>query len=386
MSIDDAKEQSVQKAPHANCGACPLKDSRFAATSMPTRPLEAGFVAFVSRSPGKNDVRNGAPFTGMSGVVLDYLLNRYGVTRDQIITTNVVLCETDDPPLEAVKACRYRLEHEIKNADLVIAGGAEAVSALTRYRSVSRSRGFSISRTSPVSGKKQRVVVTNNPAAVIRDSDKFPDMVQDFRRAFNPPAPHKFPEVEIIDDRDRATSVLSQWINTEFPTPLASDLEWRGTEFVCAGFALKPEKAIVFGFGAVGDPTVRRLLKDFYERTDISFVWHNGKADTKILRRNDIQARIDEDTFLLSIALDERPGYHSLEYMLSNEFAWPDYEPPEVKEFKRKGYTWESYEAYHDLPAASKLKWKSLYRYNAYDAAGTIQLHQLLTQRLQDDN
>jgi DNA polymerase I-like protein with 3'-5' exonuclease and polymerase domains len=60
----------------------------------------------------------------------------------------------------------------------------------------------------------------------------------------------------------------------------------------------------------------RRLAKSFYERTDVSFIWHNGKSDTKILIANGINGRIDHDTHLMSYALDERPGYHSLEYLL----------------------------------------------------------------------
>lgn len=365
------------KAPHADCDHCPLRDAAFAPTQFPTRELPNGeIVAFVSRSPGKHDVRAGEPFAGLSGEVLDYLLDRYGVTRDQIITTNVVLCQTEDPPLAALKACRTRLEHDIAGCDLVIAAGVEATGSLTRYRTVSGSRGFSINRTSPVTGKPQRVVITNNPAAVIRDSDKFPDMVQDFRRAFDPPPIPIMPEVEIVRDVHNARSILDRWLTSQFDFPIASDLEWRaGREIVCAGFSARPEKAVVFDHGCLGDGTFRSLLKQFYERRDVAFIWHNGKADTKVLRWNGIDARIDEDTFLLSIALDERPGYHSLEYMLSNEFAWPDYEPPSVKHFKRTG-------EFKDPQALSE---RDLYTYNGRDTAGTLQLYNLLMTRLADD-
>lgn len=365
------------KAEQADCEHCPLKDAAFAPTQFPTRELSAGLVAFVSRSPGKHDVRAGKPFAGLSGEVLDYLLDRYGVSRDQIITTNTVLCQTDDPPTDAIKACRHRLEHDIADADLVIAGGTEATAALTRYRTVANSRGFSITRTSPVSGKPQRVVVTNNPAAVIRDSDKFPDMVADFKRAFDPPPKHVFPEVEVVSDVGRASDIMGRWLTSEF-TVLASDLEWHGTDIFAAGFSARPTKAIVFTrecFESDGGSGFRRKIKQFYERDDIRFIWHNGKADTKILRWNGIDGRIDEDTFLMSIALDERPGYHSLEYMLSNEFGWPDYEPESVKHFKKTG-------EFKDPVTMSQ---RDLYKYNGYDTAGTLQLFNLLTQRIEEN-
>src|SRR5438105_901617 len=125
-------------------------------------------IAFVSRSPGKYDVSAGRPFAGPSGKVLDFLLGLYKVKRNQIITTNVVLCQSDDPPTTAIKACRPRLEDELADCRLVIAGGREATISLTRYSAVHSARPFIHRRTSS-KGLSQRVIVTNNPAVVIRD-------------------------------------------------------------------------------------------------------------------------------------------------------------------------------------------------------------------------
>jgi uracil-DNA glycosylase family 4 len=200
---------SIQrKHPLAECESCPLVEARCAPTSGPTNAS----VAFVSRSPGRHDVIAKRPFAGPSGTVLDHLLRKHGVKRDDIITTNVVLCQSDDPPLEAVKACYPRLEAEIANCDVIIAGGAEATRVLTKYKSITSGRGFTINRVDHGRGTQQRVVVTNNPAIVWKDSDKYPDMVEDFRRVFNPPPPPVLPKVEIIDDEDKAISVVRQWL------------------------------------------------------------------------------------------------------------------------------------------------------------------------------
>lgn len=362
-----------RKHPLAKCEECPLQKEPCALTSGP----EDSKVAFVSRSPGKHDVKGGRPFAGPSGQVLDHLLGKYGVTRSQILTTNVVLCQSDDPPKEAIKACKLRLEAEIVNCELVIAGGAEATAALTRYKGVQRARGFATQRSN-INGRKQRVVVTNNPAAVMRDSDKYPDMVQDFRRAFDPLPPPTFPKVEIINERDKIRTVLRRWIETTFDTPLASDLEWAGRRIECAGFSRDGTKAVVFGDVCFTDIESRRLIKEFYSREDIQFIWHNGKDDTKILRLNEIPGRVDHDTFLQSYALDERPGYHTLEYLLSDKFGWPDYEPASVKHFKTKG------EFDPKIPI-NRSKYE-LYKYNGWDAAGTLQLHNQLHPKLEPDN
>jgi uracil-DNA glycosylase family 4 len=353
------------KAEGARCWECPLLENRVCHTHGPT----GAKVAFVSRSPGKHDVRADKPFAGPSGKVLDHLLKKHGVSRDEILTTNVVLCQTDDPPLSAIKACRPRLEAEIANCELLIAGGAEATAALTKYRAVHRARGFSINRGT------QRVVVTNNPAAVIRDNDKYPDMVADFRRAFDPLPPPVFPEVRIIWNEFEARDILTKWLRTDFDY-LSSDLEFFGPTITCAGFSRDGRKAVVFDGRVIREGTNRKLLQRFYERSDIKFVWHNGKADTKVLRQNNIAGRVDEDTFLMSYALDERPGYHALEYLLSSELGWPDYEPESVKYFKKTG----------EFKKPENRSRQELYKYNGWDSAGTAQLKNLLDPKLDSDN
>src|SRR6266566_1989253 len=238
--VENLQEQ-ISKHPLANCAECPLKEAHFA----PSTGLDKK-VAFVSRSPGAYDGRSGIPFSNPRGskAVLKHLLALHHHNRDDLLLTNVVLCQSDDPPKEAIRACAARLEYEIKDCDLVIAGGAEAVDSLTHYRGVSRSRGFAIKRTNKISGKQQRVVVTNNPAAVVRNSDLYPDMVRDFRRAFDPPPTPTFPQVEIIEEPVRGSAILNSW--KDQAGLIASDLEWRKTQIFAAGFSKRPEKAIVF--------------------------------------------------------------------------------------------------------------------------------------------
>jgi DNA polymerase-1 len=200
-------------------------------------------------------------------------------------------------------------------------------------------------------------------------------MVADFRRAFDPLPPPILPEVTIIWEESKARDILTKWLNTEFDT-LASDLEWHGTNIACAGFSRDGRKAVVFDGRTLGEGINRKLLKRFYERSDVRFLWHNGKADTKVLRLNDIEGRVDEDTFLMSYALDERPGYHALEFLLSSEFGWPDYEPESVKHFKRTG----------QYKAPENRSRQELYKYNGWDTAGTAQLHRLLLPKVHADN
>lgn len=353
----------------AECESCPL----FSKPHAPTTGPKDAKVAFVSRSPGRHDTRAGRPFAGPSGKVLDHLLSLHNVKRSDILTTNVVLCESDDPPAKAIECCKPRLEFEIENCELVIAGGTEATTALTKKRAVNTARGYIHERPTASNGDiPQKVVVTNNPAMVLRNSDSYPDMVRDFRRALDPIPEPTLPTVEVIDDPRLARTVLQSWI-AHSPQRLSSDLEWHANteEIYCAGFSISGEKSVVFGRNAVSNLRVHESLKEFYAKNDLC--WHNGKADTKVLHRNGIRATVAEDTFLLSYALDERPGVHSLEFLLMDNFGWPDYEPDCVKKFKRTGVIDDA-----DLP--------KLYEYNGWDTAGTQQLLNHLLPLAKSDN
>lgn len=357
-----------RKHPLAECESCPL----FKESCAPTTGPQDAKVAVVSRSPGYYDGLVGRPFANPkgAGAVLDYLLKSHGYSRDQVIATNIVLCETDDPPAEAVKACRPRLLADVANVDLIIAAGAEATSLFTRYRAVTSAR----SRSHEWEGK--RVVVTNNPALVARNSDSFPDLVADFRLALDPLPEPTFPEVEVINDPSEGRNVLQRWINS-LDGVLAADAEWKSSgEIVCAGFSRGGEKATVFGYGCNRDGGFRETLEQFFQKREVQLAWHNGKSDTKVFRREGYSARVDHDTFLMSYALDEEPGRHALDYLLMTEFGWPDYEPESVKHFKKTG------EFLGETEEEKKNSEHELYTYNGWDAAGTYQLFLRFKERL----
>jgi DNA polymerase-1 len=211
----------------------------------------------------------------------------------------------------------------------------------------------------------------------LRDADSFPNLVKDFKRAIRPLPSPSLPKVTVIRDARKGQQVLTDLLKSP-PQLLAADIEARGgtthrAELACIGFSATGEKALVLGIEAIADEQNQALLKRFLEGST-KFLWHFGKYDVKALRFNGIEGRIDEDSFALSIACDERPGYHKLEYLLQEEFGWPDYEPESVKFFKTHGV----------MPEGSDLN--ELYEYNGWDVAGTMQLYRLLKDRAIADN
>jgi DNA polymerase-1 len=309
-----------------------------------------------------------------------------------------VLCQSDGQESGFARAeacCQPRLEAEIANAATILACGREAVQLVTGASNIASNRGYVHNIKSPVSGKAQRVIVTTNPAVVVRDDATYPEMVRDFRLALDPLPEPKLPKVRCIDDIDEARQVIPEMLEMMRGQLIASDIETRGVgegventglshtaQIVCAGFSTRAERAVVFGESVcnTGD-FMRDILSKLWELDNCKYLWHNGKYDVKILRTHGINARVDEDTMLLSWCLDERPGDpesgaggHSLEWLLKDELGWPRYEPASVKAFKKTGII-ENVRDRNDL-----------YVYNGFDTAGSLGLFEVLKARAIHDN
>jgi uracil-DNA glycosylase family 4 len=370
-----------RKHPLAECERCPLAKKK----CVPTNGPADASIAVVSRSPGKYDVRAKQPFGGPSGVVLDHLLNLYNVQRSEVLTTNVVLCESDEPPKEAISACRPRLISELSNARTIIAAGTEAIATLTKQTTINSARGYvNRLRDSPQSGV--RVIAANNPALVLRDDSTFPNLVRDFRLALDPIPEPEYPEVDWTNNVKEGRRWLQILLEGQYPN-LSTDIETKGlrasAELVCIGFSADGRKAISFGESVCTDDyTYRNYIAPLVTKRDTRFIYHNGKFDVRNLRAHGVRARVDEDTILLSWALDERSdeeAVHKLDYLLMNEMGWKKYEPREVREWKQTVGRLERQRKFSELTELPTPE--SLYEYNAMDCGGTAQLFPVLWKR-----
>lgn len=350
----------ARKHPLSECESCPLQNEQMAPTSGP----KDAKIALVSRSPGRYDTTYGKPFSGPAGKVLNHMLERNGHNRDDILLTNLVLCYSDDPPKEAIRACSARLRSEISGANTVIVAGTEAVREFIGPVSIQKARGIEHTK-----GKStQKIIATNNPAAVLYDSDSFPNLVEDFKLALDPPPPVVYPEVEIFTSERKCVEFVKSI--TDYDGQIATDIEGHSPHVECIGFALTPDKAYVIP---------RRILVDVLPELKIAlesstrWLWHNGVYDCKVLRRNGINARISNDTFPLSYVLDERTsGVHGLSYLSRTQLGWLNYEPESVEHYKETG----------ELPSDPD----ELHTYNGYDCVATLQLFDLLSPKAVADN
>ena len=381
------------KAPGAKCDECPLRTRPFAPSEKATAAVTKAVI--ISRSPGKHDTAAGRPFAGPSGKLLDYCLERAGVSRADVFTSNVVLCETDSldgaSGNQAIKSCLPRLERELEavKTDTYVAAGAEALRVLSNGKLKLRSaRGKRITN-----GAGQILVATYNPAAALRDSVVFPDLLQDINRAFTPKKHVAVPTVSWTIQPGEALGFIDALERYEYGCIVGIDIESTGlsaTDRVLSiGFSPRDQRSFVIGKEGLAHPEVFRRVKEYFTKP-YKFLFHNGKFDIKLLRNSGITtAHVDEDTLLLSYVLDERPGVHSLDYLVQNELDWAAYEPQSVRDGKKYGFT--------EQPVARKLKtkvvidyegfsaWNDLYKYNGYDTAGSRQVFGVLSKRVDDE-
>jgi DNA polymerase len=91
---------------------------------------------FVGEAPGATENATGRPFVGRSGELLDRVLNRVGILRENTYITNVLKCrppQNRDPLVEEKGKCVPFLHAQIKliQPKVLVALGKQALQALS---------------------------------------------------------------------------------------------------------------------------------------------------------------------------------------------------------------------------------------------------------------
>jgi uracil-DNA glycosylase family protein len=136
-------------------------------------------MVLVGEQPGDQEDRQGEPFVGPAGALLDKALADAGVQRDEVYLTNAVKHFKWEPRgkrrihkkprVSEMKACRPWLEAElraVKPAVLVCLGATAAQTVLGPQFKLMQNRGTVL--PSPLG---DRVVATIHPSAVLRAPD-----------------------------------------------------------------------------------------------------------------------------------------------------------------------------------------------------------------------
>lgn len=147
----------------------------------PARPT----LMLIGEQPGDQEDRQGRPFVGPAGRVLDRALAEAGIDRGEVYVTNAVkhfknvprgkkrLHQKPNP--DEVRACKWWLEQEVAllRPRLAVALGATAARALFgRTVTISRARGAPMPVGESPPGDPLEAFVTIHPSYVLRQRDK----------------------------------------------------------------------------------------------------------------------------------------------------------------------------------------------------------------------
>ena len=127
-------------------------------------------VVFIGEAPGFHEDKQGLPFVGAAGQLLDRLLAEIGLDRSTVAIVNVVKCRPPgnrDPLPDEVEACRPYLEAQLDHMQprvIVTLGNFATKFVLDEPIGITRARGRRYLRRSAT------VVPTFHPAAALRGS------------------------------------------------------------------------------------------------------------------------------------------------------------------------------------------------------------------------
>ncbi len=180
-SLDEMREQVVA------CEACGLCKGRrnavFGYGGQPTRWLVVG------EAPGEQEDRQGQPFVGRSGQLLDAMLSAVSMSRERdVFITNVIKCRPPgnrNPKPEEIAACSPYLMRQIallKPQRILVLGRFAAQTLLGTDATIGSLRGR-IHQLKTEDGQQIPVVVSYHPAYLLRSPAEKARAWQDLKLA-----------------------------------------------------------------------------------------------------------------------------------------------------------------------------------------------------------
>ena len=129
-------------------------------------------IMFIGEGPGADEDKDGIPFVGKAGKLMDQALIGLGIKREELYITNIVKCRPPsnrNPEQDELEACLNYLRNQvilIKPQIIVLLGSIALKNILGNEYSITSSRGKWIER------KGIYYMPTWHPAALLRDENK----------------------------------------------------------------------------------------------------------------------------------------------------------------------------------------------------------------------
>lgn len=179
------------------CSRCPLGGTRL--NAVPGEGNVDAELMFVGEGPGYDEDRQGRPFVGRAGQLLDKMIAAMGLTREQVFIANIAKCHPMVDPLHPDKhgndrapnageiaCCRKYLEQQIAiicPKYIVALGGVSAKALISDAKSLGALRGqfYDLHLDSVTLPRQVQILATFHPAALLRNPNWKKDAWQDLQ-------------------------------------------------------------------------------------------------------------------------------------------------------------------------------------------------------------
>jgi DNA polymerase len=168
----------------AGCTRCALAGGRTQVVFGSGDP--AADLMFVGEAPGFHEDKQGVPFVGAAGKLLDQLLAGIGLTRADVYVANVLKCRPPgnrDPLPEEIEACEAHLWRQIELIEpRVVATLGNFATKLLSGRPTGITRVHGQEQETTLGGRRELLYPLYHPAAALYTPRMLDVLKSDFAR------------------------------------------------------------------------------------------------------------------------------------------------------------------------------------------------------------
>jgi DNA polymerase len=168
----------------ADCTRCPLAQGRTQVVFGSGDP--GADLMFVGEAPGFHEDKQGVPFVGAAGKLLDQLLSEIGLTRADVYVANVLKCRPPgnrDPQPEEIEACESHLWRQIELIEpRVVATLGNFATKLLSGRPTGITRVHGQEQETTLGGRRVLLYPIYHPAAALYTPRMLEVLRSDFAR------------------------------------------------------------------------------------------------------------------------------------------------------------------------------------------------------------
>lgn len=163
-----------------SCTLCALARGR--TNAVPGEGAADVAIMFIGEGPGQQEDRQGRPFVGPAGQLLNELLQGIGLRREQVFITNIVKCrppENREPYPDEVRACRPYLDGQIaalRPRIICPLGRPATQTLLDPQAAIGKVHGRPFAREGMI------YVPIYHPAAALHNPGQRPTLLEDFQK------------------------------------------------------------------------------------------------------------------------------------------------------------------------------------------------------------